>query len=74
VRGKVELPIEWERASDRDYVVLGRRGRGYYKLADQWLRSEVEASRIERLDPQRAAELMQAAGRAQTAMREWSAA
>jgi len=74
VRGKVELPVEWERASDRDYVVLGRRGKDYYKLADQWLRSEVEASRIERLDPQRAAELMQAAGRAQTAMREWSAA
>ena len=54
--------------------LLGRRGKDYYKLADQWLRSEVEASRIERHDPLRAAELMQAAGRAQNAMREWSAA
>jgi len=74
VRGKVELPIAWERASDRDYVVRGRRGKDYYQLADQWLRNEVEAARIERQDPRRSAELMQAAGRAQSAMRAWSPA
>jgi radical SAM superfamily enzyme YgiQ (UPF0313 family) len=74
VRSRVELPIAWERASDRDFVVRGRRGKDYYKLADQWLRSEVEAARIERQDPRRAAELMQAASRAQSAMRAWSAA
>jgi anaerobic magnesium-protoporphyrin IX monomethyl ester cyclase len=71
VRNKVELPLPWTLASDRDYVVAGRRGKDYYKLADQWLRSEVEAARIEREDPQRAAALLQVAARAQTAMREW---
>jgi radical SAM superfamily enzyme YgiQ (UPF0313 family) len=74
VRGKIALPIAWERASDRDYVVLGRRGKDYYKLADRWLRNEVEAARVERQDPQRAAELFRAARQARTAMREWDAA
>jgi anaerobic magnesium-protoporphyrin IX monomethyl ester cyclase len=73
VRDKVTLPIAWERASDRDYVVLGRRGRDYYKLADQWLRNEVEASRIEPQDPVRARELLSSARRAQAAMESWSA-
>jgi radical SAM superfamily enzyme YgiQ (UPF0313 family) len=74
VRGKVALPIAWDRASDRDYVVLGRHGKDYYKLADQWLRSEVEAARIEPQDPLRAAELMRAARAARNAMREWGTA
>jgi radical SAM superfamily enzyme YgiQ (UPF0313 family) len=74
VRDKVALPIAWERASDRDYVVAGRRGKDYYKLADQWLRSEVEAARIERQDPLRAASLLRAARGAQSAMRDWGAA
>jgi len=30
-------------ASDRDYIINGRRSRDYYRLADQWLRNEVEA-------------------------------
>jgi radical SAM superfamily enzyme YgiQ (UPF0313 family) len=74
VRGKVALPLAWERASDRDYVVLGRRGRDYYKLADRWLRDEVEAARIEGENPARAAELLRSARRARAAMRAWSAA
>ena len=71
---KVALPLAWADGSDRDYVVGGRRGRDYYKLADRWLRSEVEASRIEAHDPARAAELMSAARQAKAAMQSWSAA
>ncbi len=74
VRDKVELPLPWADGSDRDYVVAGRRGREYYKLADRWLRSEVEASRIEAREPERAAELMSAARQAQAAMQSWDAA
>src|SRR6187551_9180 len=74
VRDKVALPLTWADGSDRDYVVGGRRGRDYYKLADRWLRSEVEASRIEAHDPARAAELMSAARQAKAAMQSWSAA
>ena len=73
VRDKVALPIAWAEGSDRDYVVEGRRGREYYKLADRWLRSEVEASRIEAQDPVRAAELMGAARQARAAMQSWGA-
>jgi radical SAM superfamily enzyme YgiQ (UPF0313 family) len=74
VRDKVELPLAWTEGSDRDYVVAGRRGKDYYKLADRWLRNEVEAFRVEAQDPARAAELMNAAQQAQAAMRSWSAA
>ena len=61
-------------ASDRDYVVAGRRGKDYYKLADQWLRSEVEAARVEPKDPLRAAQLLNAARQARAAMQTWGAA
>jgi len=57
VRDRVLSPVAWQEASDRDYVIAGRRGRDYYRFADQWLRSEVEASRVEPSDPVRAAEL-----------------
>jgi anaerobic magnesium-protoporphyrin IX monomethyl ester cyclase len=71
VRDKVTLPVAWSDASDREHVVIGRRGKDYYKLADQWLRSEVEAARVEGQDPHRAAELKQAARNARSAMRQW---
>lgn len=45
VRDRVSLPIDWEHASDRDHHVAGRRDRSYYRLADAWLRREVEAER-----------------------------
>ena len=64
VRERVLAPIAWHEGSDRDYVIAGRRGRDYYKLADQWLRNEVEATRLESPDPARAAELLGAARRA----------
>jgi radical SAM superfamily enzyme YgiQ (UPF0313 family) len=73
VQDKIELPLAWAEGSDRDYVVEGRRGREYYKLADRWLRSEVEASRLEARDPERAAELMSAARQAKAAMQDWGA-
>jgi radical SAM superfamily enzyme YgiQ (UPF0313 family) len=74
VRDKIALPVAWADGSDRDYVVEGRRAREYYKLADRWLRSEVEASRVGARDPARAAELMSAARQAKAAMQRWSGA
>jgi radical SAM superfamily enzyme YgiQ (UPF0313 family) len=71
VRDRIDLPLPWTMASDRDYVVAGRRSRAYYKLADVWLRSEVEAARIEARDPERAAELMSAAQEAKAAMQSF---
>jgi radical SAM superfamily enzyme YgiQ (UPF0313 family) len=64
VRDKVELPINWASASDRDYVISGRKGRDYYKLADAWLRNEVEGYRRESTDPAQAATLYQVANSA----------
>ena len=72
VRDKVELPIEWAAASDRDYVINGRRTRQYYRLADTWLRCEVEASRISTRDPAKAAELLAAARSARDQMIEFA--
>ncbi len=72
VRERVELPIDWTQGSDRDYVIHGRRGRDYYKLADQWLRNAVEAHRVGATDPRRAAELNQIAQRARNSMRAWA--
>lgn len=68
VKEKVELPVEWAKASDRDYVVSGRRGKEYYNLADQWLTNEVEACRVEADDPKRAAELLAVAQKARSRM------
>jgi radical SAM superfamily enzyme YgiQ (UPF0313 family) len=68
VRDRVQLPLDWAKASDRDYVIAGRRGRDYYHLADVWLRSEVEAFRVASTDPRRATELRQAAQRARDDM------
>jgi len=74
VRERVLAPLPWHEATDRDYLVAGRRGKDYYKLADQWLRTEVEAARLEASDPGRSAELLGVARRASEAMRTWSAA
>jgi len=68
VADRVRLPLEWAEASDRDYVINGRHAKDYYRLADVWLRSEVEASRVASTDPQRAAELYAAAKGAQEQM------
>lgn len=74
VRDKVELGLSWADASDRDYVVSGRPDRHYYRLADRWLRNEVEASRIEANDAECATVLKDKARDARLAMERWSAA
>jgi len=68
VEGKVQLPLAWAQATDRDYFIGGRKGKDYYRLADVWLRSEVEASRLVHTDPQRAAGLIQTAKQARDEM------
>jgi len=71
VRDRVEMPIAWVDGSDRDYVIGGRRGKDYYKLADQWLRSAVEAFRLETANPTRAAQLLAEAHVARDSLRAW---
>ena len=68
VRHKVELSTPWAEATDRDYRISDRRDKSYYKLADVWLRSEVEASRLAATDPARAADLYETARQAKEAM------
>jgi hypothetical protein len=57
VRAKVGTSVAWAQGSDRDYYIQGRRDRNYYRLADTWLRNEVEASRLAGSDPQRSQQL-----------------
>jgi radical SAM superfamily enzyme YgiQ (UPF0313 family) len=68
VKSKVSSPIPWQQASDRDYTIGGRRSREYYRLADVWLRNEVEAHRVAGSDPDKAAGLYETARRARTQM------
>ena len=68
VQEKVCAPSDWSQSTDRDYTIAGRRDRGYYRLADVWLRSEVEAHRLRDRDPVRAAELQASAARARQEM------
>lgn len=51
VAPSVVLPKDWETASDRDHKVKGRHSRGYYRFADQWLKNEVAAFRLDGTDP-----------------------
>ena len=53
----LRLDKDWVEATDRDYVVEGRHTRQYYRYADQWLRSEVAAFRLDGTDPVEAARL-----------------
>ena len=45
VAPKVMSPRAWAEGSDRDYTIMGRHSRRFYKFADQLLRSEVELAR-----------------------------
>jgi radical SAM superfamily enzyme YgiQ (UPF0313 family) len=71
VRDKIAAPLPWSDASDRDYEIAGRRTKDYYKLADRWLRSEVEAHRIEASDPLLARSLYAQAHDARNGMQRW---
>jgi radical SAM superfamily enzyme YgiQ (UPF0313 family) len=64
----VVLPQAWSDATDRDYRIRGRHSRQYYKYADQWLRHEVEAFRLQDSDASRAAEQQRLAQAARQAM------
>ena len=68
VNDKVELPLAWADASDRDYVITGRRSKQYYRLADVWLRSEVDAHRATMSNPEQAASLYDTARKAREEM------
>ncbi|MEO8017930.1 MAG: radical SAM protein [Pseudomonadota bacterium] len=74
VRDRVSMSVGWAEGSDRDYVVAGRHGQDYYKLADQWLRNEVEASRLETVDPERSARLLGLAHQARDRLCAYEAA
>jgi radical SAM superfamily enzyme YgiQ (UPF0313 family) len=64
VADRLHLPGPWADASDRDFRITGRQDRGYYRLADQWLRADVEAARTESRDPEGATRLRGEAERA----------
>jgi radical SAM superfamily enzyme YgiQ (UPF0313 family) len=72
IRDKIESPPDWDSASDRDYVIRGRYDKKYYRLADEWLHSEVEASRIDGDDPGRAQLLRDKARAARAQMQKWA--
>ena len=46
IKDSLRLDRDWAAATDRDFIVTGRRTRQYYRFADQWLRSEVAAHRL----------------------------
>ena len=68
VKHKTRLPVPWAEASDRDHFIANRHTRQYYRLADVWLRSEVEAFRVAESDPERSARLYAEAERARLEM------
>lgn len=51
VADRVALDRDWADATDRDYRIRGRHARSYYREADRWLRSAVEAALLESRDP-----------------------
>ncbi len=60
----LRLDKDWVEATDRDYVVQGRHTRQYYRYADQWLRNEVAAFRLDGTDLAEAQRLQAAADEA----------
>ena len=68
VADRVTLDRPWARASDRDYQIRGRRDRGYYRHADQWLQHHVTAARLAESDPAQAAHHRTEAQAARTAL------
>jgi radical SAM superfamily enzyme YgiQ (UPF0313 family) len=64
VADRVRAERPWAESTDRDLQITGRRDRGYYRMADEWLRFAVDARRLEREAPQRAATLRERAERA----------
>ena len=71
VSNRVESPIEWSQATDRDFVIEGRKGKDYCRLADQWLRNEVEAARLNGGDPEQSSVLHASAAAARRKMLDY---
>jgi radical SAM superfamily enzyme YgiQ (UPF0313 family) len=69
VADRVLLKGDWADSTDREYAIQGRHSRTYYKYADQWLRNEVAAFRLESEDPTAALQKRHEAEQAQQAMR-----
>jgi anaerobic magnesium-protoporphyrin IX monomethyl ester cyclase len=55
VEKRLQLKVSWAAGTDRDFQVTGRHSRRYYGFADQWLRNDVEAFRLDPVDPVAAA-------------------
>ncbi|MDX1501075.1 MAG: radical SAM protein [Thermoanaerobaculia bacterium] len=68
VSDRIVTPGDWAATTDRDLALSGRHSKAYYKHADRWLRSEVEASRLEGTDPEQAAARRMAAVEARRAL------
>ena len=68
VADRLHLDQDWSEATDRDYLVWGRRSKAYYKNADRWLRGEVAAFRLAKTDPVTAEQHRQEAQLARQAM------
>ena len=68
VSDRVVLEKDWESAGDRDYKIRGRHSREYYRHADRWLKSDVEAYRLRESDPERSAEKLREAEEARRAL------
>lgn len=64
----LRLDKGWVDATDRDYVVQGRHTRQYYRYADQWLRNEVAAFRLDGSNPDEAQRLLMAADEARRSL------
>jgi radical SAM superfamily enzyme YgiQ (UPF0313 family) len=68
VADQVVMTRGWAEGTDRDFVVRGRHSRRYYSFADRWLRSAVEAARIDGDDPAKAATLRAEAAEARAGL------
>ena len=69
IADRAVLTKDWSDATDRDYLVQGRHSRAYYKHADNLLRSEVAAFRLEDQDPAAAASRRSDAAKARHGLR-----
>ncbi len=69
VSSRVALDRDWAEATDRDYVIRGRHSRAYYRYADELLRSEVAAFRLENENAIEAEEKRKQASVARRALR-----
>jgi anaerobic magnesium-protoporphyrin IX monomethyl ester cyclase len=68
VSDKLRIVGDWASSTDRDFRIAGRHSKAYYGHADAWLRAEVEAFRLDAVDPAGAAAHRSAAVAARAAL------